>query len=254
VSAPTSEPTSREGELAAQLAELHTQDVERRSRNSRLTLHREGQVLAACHLLQEDMGQALLAARAQLHTLSRKLGSSEDGASVTKVAEALDRAASRLSSLLTDLYPAALERQGLGAALQALLEQLRTLTRAEVVLEDNFTTQPGPETRALLYRIAQEAVENIRLHARATKVTIALASYGGGFLVRIVDDGKGFDAANAGQTAPGLGTMREMADIFDGWCQLSSTPGGGCTVEAWMPPVDTAGSHPPTGSFGKLLR
>jgi signal transduction histidine kinase len=99
----------------------------------------------------------------------------------------------------------------------------------------------------LLYRVAQEAITNIRKHAHARRVDVLLTDQDGGFLVRIADDGVGFAAPDTLQSARGhlgVSAMRERVEMAGGWCQLRSLPGDGTTVEFWVPGVAPRASEP----------
>jgi signal transduction histidine kinase len=106
-----------------------------------------------------------------------------------------------------------------------------------VVNADAMDREPPPDARVICYRIAQEAIANVRKHARASHVEVVLVSEGGGTRVVIRDDGVGFDPE---RTAPapghlGLPDMRERAELAGGWLRISSAPGSGTVVEFWIP-------------------
>jgi signal transduction histidine kinase len=101
---------------------------------------------------------------------------------------------------------------------------------------DELDEEPGEDVRVSFYRIAQEAIGNVRKHARATHVDVRLTSTDGGLLLRVVDDGEGFEPA--GPVPPGhlgLATLTERAELAGGWCRVESAPGEGTVVECWMP-------------------
>ena len=78
---------------------------------------------------------------------------------------------------------------------------------------------------------------NVRKHARATTVRVELADLSHGCLVRIADDGAGYDPADV-ESSPGhlgLVLMRERPQMAGGWCRIESAPGAGTTVEFWVP-------------------
>jgi signal transduction histidine kinase len=86
------------------------------------------------------------------------------------------------------------------------------------------------------YRLVQEALTNVVRHARATKVTARVDVQDDDVLVRVVDDGRGFDpevARSGGRH--GLAGMRERVRIHDGSLQIDSAPGRGTTVTARIP-------------------
>jgi signal transduction histidine kinase len=88
------------------------------------------------------------------------------------------------------------------------------------------------------YRIVQEALANVRAHARASRVAVRLEEVDGGVLARVSDDGTGFlpglvERRPAGHL--GLISMREQATMAGGWWRIASAPGMGTTVELWLP-------------------
>ena len=94
---------------------------------------------------------------------------------------------------------------------------------------------------ALIYRTAQEALMNVRKHARAKTVHVQLLGLDEGCLVRIVDDGQGYNPLEV-ESRPGhlgLSLIQERAQIAGGWCRIESAPGAGTTVEFWVPLGDS---------------
>lgn len=85
-----------------------------------------------------------------------------------------------------------------------------------------------------LYRIAQEAVHNAVEHGAATEVQIDLSSEDGHFILRIRDDGRGFDSTR-GSNGMGLRIMQYRARSARGWCRVGSQPGRGTLVTCRVP-------------------
>jgi signal transduction histidine kinase len=106
----------------------------------------------------------------------------------------------------------------------------------EPSLEHTLEKEPAPETAITIFRIVQEALLNVRKHARARTVRVSVTTENRGLLVRVADDGTGRPAV-----APtlhehfGLMEMRERAETAGGWWTLRSEPGAGTTVEFWLP-------------------
>ena len=173
-----------------------------------------------------------------------------DPASVTSEAVAevqseVRGAIERLRSLLFELRPVALDRDGLVPALRLYLEHTAKATGWEVEVHDALDEEPAPDLRALLYRIAQEAVANVRKHAGASRVRIDVASAANGVTLRVHDDGAGFLPDPTSSPEPGhlgLLTMVERAELSGGWARIASSPGDGTTVECWLP-ADGAGGE-----------
>ena len=104
--------------------------------------------------------------------------------------------------------------------------------------------EPSSELRAVLFRIAQEAIANARKHASATRIDVSIADVDGGVRLMVSDDGRGFDVGVIDSPEPGhigLPTMIERAQLAGGRCRVESEPGHGTSVSAWLP-VDQAAS------------
>jgi signal transduction histidine kinase len=110
-------------------------------------------------------------------------------------------------------------------------------------LRDDLEREPPAEARVIAYRICQEALTNVRVHAGARRVEVRLEEAQGGLLVTVADDGDGFEADQVRATPRrghlGLTSMSERATMADGWCRVDSHPGGGTTVRFWLPTKET---------------
>ena len=152
----------------------------------------------------------------------------------------------RMRSMLFELRPAALERDGLVAALELYVEHTARDGGWTWEVRGEVRAEPDPDMQVLLYRIAQEAVQNARKHAGATTVRVDVATAGDGVSVRVYDDGTGFDTDAAPVPGHlGLSAMQESAELAGGWVRVASTPGEGSTVECWLPARVAA---PPDGA------
>ena len=141
-----------------------------------------------------------------------------------------------------DMRPINLDRAGLAASLRAQLERIRSDVGLEFDVENRVTSEPPSETRFILYRIAMEALVNVRKHARAHRVQVRLADVNHGWHVQIDDDGDGFELPNGGSVPGHLGltAMRERAQIAGGWWKMESRPGSGTSISFWLPDVQQA--------------
>jgi signal transduction histidine kinase len=143
----------------------------------------------------------------------------------------------RLRHLLFELRPAALDEGGLPAALAEYLEVMKRDNGIDVELQTSLEHSPASETQVTAYRIAQEALGNVRKHARARRVECAVSAVDDGILTRIADDGVGFEDDRTRPAAGHLGlvSMRERAEMAGGWFRIASSRGNGCLVEYWIP-------------------
>jgi signal transduction histidine kinase len=148
-----------------------------------------------------------------------------------------------MRTLLLELRPAALAEANLSDLLKQLGEAVTGRARIPVAVRTDDAGAPPTEVGIALYRIAQEALNNVAKHSGATTATVSLSSLGepgGGLLLTIEDDGTGFDSAAAGFGQLGLGIMRERAEAIGATLTISSAPGQGTTVSATWSPGDTA--------------
>jgi len=166
--------------------------------------------------------------------------------SITELEQEVAEAIERLRSLLFELRPTALDRDGLVPALRLYAEHSAKVVGWRVEVLDELHDEPDPDMAALLYRIAQEAIVNVRKHAEATTVRVEAVSAADGAIVRVIDDGAGFTPDLTSAPEPGhlgLTTMVERAELAGGWVRVLSSPGTGTTVECWLP-TDIAAGDP----------
>jgi signal transduction histidine kinase len=90
-------------------------------------------------------------------------------------------------------------------------------------------------TKEALYRVAQEALHNIAKHARARAVDVALEVAVGELLLRVSDDGKGFDPMGSFPGHLGLRSMRERVGAIGGTLEIQSAPGKGTRICVRVP-------------------
>ena len=187
--------------------------------------------------IHDDTIQVISAASLRVQQLRRRLRDRAEVEILDKLEETLRLSLSRLRQLIFDLRPPSLEEGSLAAALRIYLEQMRSETGIAYQFEDSLAAKAPANTTVLIYRIAQEALMNVRKHARATTVRVELLGLGDGCLVRIADDGVGYNPGEV-EGHPGhlgLVLIRERAQLAGGWCRLESAPGAGTTVEFWVP-------------------
>lgn len=142
----------------------------------------------------------------------------------------------QLRSLLVDIYPPDLAREGLAGVLEDLLAGHRTQGRNVSLTVDDALDLPASQL-ALLYRIAQEALRNITKHAQADRVTVAVNAVDGGVRLRVDDDGRGFDVTSLESEKDhfGLRILTDAAAELGGRLVLRSAPGHGTEIDLWIP-------------------
>jgi len=151
---------------------------------------------------------------------------------VVKLQASAQEALDELRSLVFELRPPDLERDGLCGALRKHVEMLRRVQQREIELEvDEALPGDAARDREVL-RIAQEAVQNALRHANAEHVVVRLHSDDGRLVLAVADDGVGFEPRGTGLRSRRLGltSMEERAQRIGGRLELRSAPGAGTTV------------------------
>jgi signal transduction histidine kinase len=140
-----------------------------------------------------------------------------------------------------------LPRQGLVPTLRSYLEEYAPMSGAHLSLsaDDHVeTVELPPEVEIQLVRIVQEALANVRKHARAAHATVRLALHDGVLAIEVADDGQGFDPGleeRTGWPRFGLQTMRERAQALGGRFELEAKPGAGTRVRVTLPVARPSG-------------
>lgn len=154
-------------------------------------------------------------------------------------------------NLSIDLRPSALDDLGLLPALRWYIKEYQQKCGIEVELTTSgFKERLSPEMETALYRITQESLTNTAKHAQASKVWVTIKQDGRQALVRVRDDGQGFDAQAVLKTpwqdrGLGLAGMLERASLLDGNVQIHSTPGAGTTIDVTIPLARTVPTEAP---------
>jgi signal transduction histidine kinase len=165
------------------------------------------------------------------------------------------RTLEEIHRLILDLRPSVLDDLGLFSAVRWYAE--RHLAERGISLRCELGPAPGarlpPEVEIAVFRMCQEAINNILRHARAESVLIQLEAQGGELRIEIEDDGRGFDASGPGpQDRPhyGLLGIRERAELLGGSARVESAAGKGTRVVVRVPLPPAAGAPVPGGPVG----
>ncbi|HID08736.1 TPA: sensor histidine kinase, partial [Candidatus Micrarchaeota archaeon] len=180
--------------------------------------------------IHDEMGQALAAARWALAA-----GKTEE------VDRLLAELGEGLRELARELRPPLLDELGLGAALAKLLDDFSASTGIAVEKRLPKRKYP-PEVEIAVFRVVQEALENVRRHAHAKRVTVAIEELDGILAGRIADDGVGFEEHSSGEGL-GLSGMREWISLVGGKIEISSALGKGTRIEFEIP-LPSRGTRP----------
>lgn len=203
-----------------------------RRQAERLAIIEERQRLA--RELHDSVTQSLYSVTLYADAAAMALRAGRTEAAADNLRELRDTAQSAMRDmrlLIFELHPPVLEKEGLAAALQARLAAVEARTGLETDLRvENEQRLPVPVEQEL-YRIAQEALNNVEKHARAHHVTVNIRFSNDAARLEVRDDGVGFDMQAAPQPGGmGLRSMAERAARAGGTCEVDSRPGGGTCV------------------------
>jgi len=196
--------------------------------------------------LHDQLGQQLTALRLALSSLRESSTPAEIDERYALIEEIMSQLDRDVDFLAWELRPAALDEVGLPAA---LAQYVRHWSQASgVVAEVHVNIAPDERfdhhIESNVYRIVQEAFNNVAKHARATCVSLLVEHSAGEMTVIVEDDGRGFDAANEGDRTRrggmGLPGMRERAASMGGQIEIESTKGKGTTLFIRVPLSGTA--------------
>jgi two-component system, NarL family, sensor histidine kinase UhpB len=225
-------------------------DRERRDLVRRLVGAQEDERRRISEGIHDDSMQRLFRVLHRLEAVTRERPELEHVEGFPHLTEEIRELIARLRHLAFELHPRILDEQGLGAALDSLLERTASLhadTRFD--LDYRLIDEPSAERSVALYRAAQEALSNATRHSDASNVRILLHDRDGGVNMRVEDDGRGFpvDVVKASASHLGLVSMRERAEILGGWLQVDSEPGLGTRLDYWLPHAVAADTEEPEG-------
>ena len=147
-------------------------------------------------------------------------------------------ALAEMRTMLLELRPAALTEKPLGELLCHLADAVTGQTRIPVLITVEGEAPLQPELQVALYRIAQEALNNVAKHARASRAAVSLRCTPGSVRLEVTDDGCGFDAAALPLEAMGLRIMQERAAGIEAAFEIESQPGQGTRLRVdWPGPL-----------------
>ena len=193
--------------------------------------------------LHDDLGQSLGALALQNEAIEHLIDSDPEGAinQLNLTRDLITDTTDRMYELILGLRPSTLDDLGLVAALKSHAEKY--LNGSGIHFEINTDGLVGrlePELETTLYRIYQEALNNVRRHSGATEVSISISMHDGILESVIQDNGDGFnlDDLDSNQAPPhgwGLLGIRERVNQWGGQAEITSQPGNGTMIRLRIP-------------------
>jgi signal transduction histidine kinase len=194
--------------------------------------------------MHDDLGARLTKIAFFSELAERDIGEGKGSGSFRSVARMSRDAAQALDEMVWAVKPSNDTLAGLTEYIcryaTEYLEETELRLRLDLPL--NIPVRPlAAEVRHDVYLTIKEALNNVVKHADAQEVTLRLSPGEDGFEVRVVDDGRGFDAGAAAAAGNGLSNMRRRLEQWGGSARITSSPGRGTEVRLWVPLKPLAG-------------
>ncbi|MBI1174648.1 MAG: PAS domain S-box protein [Sideroxydans sp.] len=195
--------------------------------------------------VHDELGQILTGLQLNASVLMHKF--SEDSAELSsrlrEIVTLTEKAVDVARNIASALRPPALD-MGIASALEWLADRFSVNAgiRAEVAIEDKDISLEENQAIAL-FRIVQESLTNVTRYAEASRVGIVLSREGSEYVLKVQDDGIGFDLHSIKENSFGLVGMRERALMLWGSLSICSRPGEGTEVEVRIPADNLWGKH-----------
>ena len=192
--------------------------------------------------LHDSVSQQLFAASMLMSAINETKGPSEDreAKQLKMVEEMIHQSQLEMRALLLHLSPIALK----GKCLQEGIEELLIELRQKVTMDIKWKVEPFPLDKGVedhLFRILQESVSNTLRHAKAEELEVLLIKRDDKVIMRIVDDGIGFNVEEAKAGSYGLQNMHERAGEIGGTLKIVSVENKGTRLEVKVPILMVAG-------------
>jgi signal transduction histidine kinase len=218
------------------LIEVTAARQELRDLSAKLVTTQESERKNLSRELHDAVGQSLSAVQFELHNLAVVLDSGQEHlrGRVDRLRELIEGSLAMIRNMARLLRPSMLDDLGLAAAVEGLAREISRSTGVQIEVRSAGLSEELPdEHKICLFRIVQEALNNVCRHANADSVDIALQSSEDSVSVIIQDDGRGF---RPGQNK-GLGLigMQERVETLGGALVIRSEPGKGARIEVQLP-------------------
>lgn len=184
--------------------------------------------------LHDSVSQQLFAASMMLSALKSVNHAEQVSKQLNLLEKMLHESQLEMRALLLHLRPVGLKNKTLEQGLIQLIKELKQKIPLNISTDiEEIKLEKGVEDH--LFRIAQESISNTLRHAKAENITIELFKTGNRVILRVTDDGSGFDIDQIDDTRYGLHTMKERALEIGGTCHVISAPQSGTRIEVKVP-------------------
>ena len=190
--------------------------------------------------IHDELGQQLTVLKMDVSWLNKKIGTAADDPVKQKMKdllEMLDGTVKTVRRISSELRPSLLDDLGLEAAMEWQLAEFEKRSAVKTVFKGSGEELKLPDAvKTGLFRIFQESLTNVARHADAKKIKVDLEKQDGKIVLRIIDNGRGFDQDKiTDKRTLGILGMKERTAMIGGTYTIISTPGKGTTVMVVIP-------------------
>lgn len=194
--------------------------------------------------IHDELGSALTSLHWDLEAVQELIAVAENSAQLARAGERLagmrhltEQTVAALKRITTNLRPRVLEELGLVDAVKQQVRDFEVSTGIACSFESSIEhPHLSPEQGTAVFRAVQEALTNIRRHAKATKVEVTMHEENGALVLRIHDNGKGIPASSKWRSdSLGLWAMQERASLAGGTLDIAGSDGAGSTITLQVP-------------------
>jgi PAS domain S-box-containing protein len=188
--------------------------------------------------IHDELGQQLTAIKMDVAWIDKKMKDDDSPfkQKLNNINYLLDSSNQSIRKILTELRIGVLEHQNFEEAIKWLGNQFTESTGVPVAFTISDVSHINEETSVCFFRIIQEAFTNITRYAEATAVSVALGTHETNWILKINDNGKGFDTAVLKNPKSfGILGMKERVHSLHGQFKIQSKPGGGTKIEVSLP-------------------
>jgi signal transduction histidine kinase len=227
--------------LQTEVSERQRAERERGQLLRRIVFAEEEERARIAREMHDQFGQQLTVLNLKLDALKKDCGDDTKLCDQVQILQALTKQLDAdVDNLVWEMRPMALDDLGLEAALTSYVQNWSMHIGIPVELHSNAIDRGrlSIDIETVLYRIAQEALNNVAKHAHATNVAIVLEQRAGQVLLIVEDNGAGFDlqtVLQADEKGLGLIGMRERAALVAGTIEIESQPDSGTTIVVRIP-------------------
>jgi signal transduction histidine kinase len=188
--------------------------------------------------LHDDLGQILTGAKLKLESVNKKyLVSGSDQSGYKEAVEMLSSVGKHLRNIVHDLHPTEIERYGIFLALDSLIFQIQKLSGIKILYDySGYSGDWNKNNDLTIYRIVQEALNNVVKHSKATKASVIVQGTPDEYKIIVNDNGVGFDVHKISsikkiKSGFGLVNIQQRVELIGGRIKITSNPNDGTLLQ-----------------------